>query len=235
MTRATSLFHFTEKFDTLKTILKCGFFWPRYFIEEKSWLAPDIIFPMVCFCDTGLSHLEEHTDFYGNYGLGMTQEWGEKLGLNPVIYLNDTSPLARKLKQSAKTEAPHLLAYIKPMVGPTTKTGSLEDKDFYEECEWRFVPEAVFTTKECGLPVSALTRQAALDRANEAMLEHPLIFGASDIRYLFVKDTSEIPDLYDFIQTLVDGYSAPELKILTSRILSLQELGQDPVLARVYR
>lgn len=58
--------------------------------------------PMVCFCDIPLSMLEKHmngyewifegrgqkVNGYGQFGLGMTKEWGIEMHLNPVAYTN---------------------------------------------------------------------------------------------------------------------------------------------------
>lgn len=42
-----------------------------------------------------------------------------------------------------------------------------------------------------------------------------------------MKHTDEIPALVDFIGQELDGYSAKQLKVLYSRIVSLDELGHD--------
>jgi len=63
--------------------------------EARSFIRDAI--PMVCFCDIPLSQLVSHIDTYGKYGLGMSKEWGIKKGLNPVIYFNKNSLLAKRL------------------------------------------------------------------------------------------------------------------------------------------
>jgi len=99
--RTQSLFHFTKKFETLKAILESGYFWARYSLEDISWGKGEkrlyYALPMVCFCDIPLSRIEEHTEFYGGYGIAMTQERGIRNGLNPLIYLNTESPLRNHL------------------------------------------------------------------------------------------------------------------------------------------
>ncbi len=78
--RSDTLFYFTKNIDTLKSILKNGF-WPRYSLEDFNWYNPQmgsIAYPMVCFCDIPLIRPREHVSFYGDYGLGMTKQWAKK-------------------------------------------------------------------------------------------------------------------------------------------------------------
>lgn len=50
--KSNALFHFTKNVETLKLILKGGF-WPRYCLEDVAWLGYEqfsyIGYPMVCF------------------------------------------------------------------------------------------------------------------------------------------------------------------------------------------
>ena len=36
-----------------------------------------------------------HTDFYGEYGIAFSKEWGEKNNLQPIHYLNEQSQYTR--------------------------------------------------------------------------------------------------------------------------------------------
>lgn len=87
--KSDNLFHFTKSIDILELILVGGFK-PRYCLEDVAWQGIDteefIAFPMTCFCDIPLSRISEHTDFYGQYGLGMSKDWGAKNNLDPVLY-----------------------------------------------------------------------------------------------------------------------------------------------------
>jgi hypothetical protein len=127
--RTKSLFHFTNALQTLCRILEDGF-WPRYCHEYIGWVATDpefIAIPVVCFCDIPLSRLTEHTAFYGNFGIGMTQEWGLNSGLNPVFYISKDLTLFPPLKGLFNNPHPKVddskfwvmqtLGYTKPLVG----------------------------------------------------------------------------------------------------------------------
>ena len=102
-----SLFHFTPCLNNLLGILDKTFY-PRYCYENFEltrrmtqlieWVhLIDAALPMVCFCDIPLSQLVNHIRIYGRYGLGMSKEWGIRERLNPVIYFNKNSHLAKLL------------------------------------------------------------------------------------------------------------------------------------------
>ncbi len=92
------LFHFT-KFDFLLGIIQSGFY-PRYnmehtFLSDLFERKVDFaLIPMVCFCDIPLNMVEEHSEKYGKCAIGLTKKWGEKYGLNPVIYIHKNSIIA---------------------------------------------------------------------------------------------------------------------------------------------
>lgn len=103
-----SLFHYTKKLNTLKTIIKTGFRY-SYSPEEHServakgeeWTSYDnmkpistsepqccIAVPMICFCDIPLLKASEHRKKYGNYCIGVNKELIRGLlpSLNPLLY-----------------------------------------------------------------------------------------------------------------------------------------------------
>jgi hypothetical protein len=272
--RTHSLFHFTEELASVQGILSSGLFWPRYSLEDLSWTVTDkstedwqLAFPLVSFCDIPISRIEDHTEVYGEYGIGLTQDWGKSAGLNPLLYVNGKSPFAKELYRAAVTvfekgekktiqptaaedgsvtpqgtaadtaaeqdwtslyEALHLLSYTKPLTGEVRKASGGLTKNFYAESEWRYIPSAVMTTDQCYLSVEQFKNRKTRLAANEAVMEKgALAFTIGDIRYLFVKTISEIPLLVDFINSNLGQYPANQLKILLSRILSLEELRYD--------
>src|SRR5437660_733066 len=100
---ANSLFHFTNSLDSLLNILKEEFR-PRFCLENFSGVFPsrrgasvEWAVPMVCFCDLPLSQTTFHLSVYGDYGIGLTKEWGKKNGIAPVLYAYSGSILSSKL------------------------------------------------------------------------------------------------------------------------------------------
>jgi len=133
--RSNSLFHFTKQYQTLLQILLNGFK-PRYSIEDIRWLGfpgdSKIGVPMVSFCDIPLSLNEAHIRDFGNYGLGMSREWGQRNYVTPVRYVQKDSPVAEQYR-SLRGDAKDVMQML---------TTTLQNIWFFEECEWRFVPQS---------------------------------------------------------------------------------------------
>lgn len=241
--RSNSLFHFTKGMDRLKNILKDGF-WPRYCLEDVRWQgrpANDFVaFPMVCFCDIPLGRLDEHVGFYGGFGLGLTKEWGAKNNLNPVMYFAGDNPLhgalkgltsaAFKLKDDDKNAAlknvRFILANSKPTAGQMIVSGKPVEKVFYQESEWRFVPQhddiALHLRRE------DYENEEKLAVWHEKTSEFAMLkFLPSDVRYIFVPKDADIPGIMNFLQVELDGYPNADLKLLMSRVTSLESMSVD--------
>jgi len=232
--RSHTLFHFTKSVESLKSILKDGF-WPRYCLEDFNWYNPQtgyISYPMVCFCDIPLTRLEEHVRFYGEYGVGLTKRWGVSNGLSPVIYLSQTSPVSlsfSKLFNSTKNcaeDVNSIISCIKPIEGNMVVGGIPISKEFYQENEWRYVPKS----QQIRQWVSKEDHSNAqmLFTLNEAAKQHGKIQASpDDIKYIFVKSDADIPSVIDFIQTELGHYSGNNLKVLMSRVVSLESINVD--------
>jgi hypothetical protein len=242
--KSETLFHFTKSLDTLQAILRFGY-WPRYCLEDIEWLREEpsdsgfVSFPVVCFCDIPLSRVDEHVLFYGEYGLGMTKEWALRNGLSPIHYVPPSGPFTETFKALGQLAAADFTAdrealrkicllamYMKPLTGSMTVSGSPVVKNFYQESEWRFVAKSddisFFLTSDEHANADKL-RAANEKTRTQCMLR----FLPSDVRYLFVRSDSDIPALMNFIQVDLDHYPAADLKILMSRVASLESIGRD--------
>lgn len=176
---SNTLFHFTDEINYLINILNNNFR-PRYCFENLSCLDPnrsplglgpvrDFAFPMVCFCDLPLSLTGRHLATYGNYGIGLTKEWGMRNRLSPILYVHQDSPLNQMIDRAAEIVTglefdnrnheldahakvtidvesltktfDHLLSVTKPYQGPFRRRNKTIPKvRFYDEREWRFLP-----------------------------------------------------------------------------------------------
>ncbi|HDY7832550.1 TPA: abortive infection system antitoxin AbiGi family protein [Vibrio vulnificus] len=242
--KSHTLFHFTNNKETLKLIFNHGY-WPRYCLEDIRWVnqvnAPYMAFPMVCFCDIPLSRISEHVSFYGNYGLGMTKEWANANGLNPILYLASENNLMAEFRalndhanglgdaskvESAKCTMRHIYMHVKPADGTMLMNNQLVEKEFYQESEWRYVPKHPQIVSH--LKKSEFDDEERLTLENEKTKEHgSLSFTPRDVKYIFVKNDADIPDIINFIQNELDHYQAADLKVLMSRVVSLESIQSD--------
>jgi hypothetical protein len=170
----------------------------------------------------------------------MSKEWAESNNLNPVLYVagqnnlsnellnfnNHANKLEKEHQEAAKTTMRYLFAHIKPTSGTMVMRGEPVEKAFYQESEWRYVPKSKHI-----LPYLSKAKYDVaekLEAQNELTKQHcSLKFTPSDVKYIFVKTDSDIPAIVDFIQANLDKYPAADLKILVSRIVSLESLHTD--------
>jgi hypothetical protein len=238
--RSSTLFHFTKNEDILFDIMENGF-WPRYCLEDIQWQggADFVAFPMVCFCDIPLARIADHVSFYGSYGIGLSREWAEKNNLNPLLYISGGSGLCSAVKRifghtlaiKGEGDAPiddsrYLIAHSKPTVGQMILEGEPVEKEFYQESEWRFVPshdEVInylrheqFEDKDLLEEKHAKTREFS-----------SLKFLPSDVSYVFVPKDSDIPNIINFMQNRLDHFPNADLKVLFSRVISLESIKRD--------
>jgi hypothetical protein len=242
---ANTLFHFTQK-ENLISILTSNFS-PKYSLEDLSNATPRIsiykeaYIPMVCFCDLLFSQIKDHIDFYGDYGIGLRKkEWGIKKGISPIVYVAPESNSAiqiqgiatiigSRLKSSSdrnviRKQLQNFYKFVKPYSGDIVnrKNHRKENKVFYNEREWRYVP-----TDFQVLPKKK-TSKKALDNRNASMQEaDKLTFDAKDIKYIIVKRENEIPEFADFIESQLTQFSESDRKILVSKLISVEQIKDD--------
>jgi hypothetical protein len=195
---------------------------------------------MVCFCDIPISRVGEHVNFYGEFGIGLSKEWAEANRLTPILYVasNNHIPdsyrkiidLAYNLEEAAKNEAKksvrYLLAHAKPTDGNMVIGGEFIPKEFHQESEWRYVPKNE-KIKDYLKRVEFENEDVA-NKNNKLTKEHCTIeFTPKDIKYIFVKSDTDIPGIINFIQTELDHYPSADLKLLMSRVTSLESIRND--------
>lgn len=240
--KSQSLFHFTKSLDNLKLILQNGF-WPRYCREDIKWLGLDrefVAFPMVCFCDIPLSRIEEHVKFYGSYGIGLNKQWAELQNLTPILYVSKKHPVAEtykaitrhamNLEGDAKAEIisniRYQLAHAKPTVGNMVIQKKIITKEFYQESEWRYVPS--INDGKGYIKEADYTDEAFLIEKDQNTFDnYRLKFAPSDVQYIFVENDNDIPVVMNFIDSHMGSYSNNDVKILMSRVTSLESIKKD--------
>jgi len=159
----------------LKSILTEGFL-PSYCLENFDTFkflsggrlpgSFEMAVPMVCFCDIPLSKVKAHMTQYGHYGIGLKKDWGLTSGIAPLIYASKDSATTRVIDSSLKYCLSHpdfirdagifsqfnnllrLVRFSKPYQGPFFRRGKYlkVPVTFYNEREWRYVPEIVLSS-----------------------------------------------------------------------------------------
>jgi hypothetical protein len=231
--KSDTLFHFTKTLENLESILSNGF-QPRHCQEDIEWFGKSshirLAYPMVCFCDIPLSRLTKHVDSYGNYGLGLTKNWSLRNNLCPVIYTPPESSITKlanflfnRIGSDNNPETIQILyrtlSLIKPLTGKMEAEGQFIDVDFYQENEWRYIPDK----KSILFEHEYLSKK---EYYNEKMEKYTLKFDPEDISYIFVDTDKDIPRLVDFIMNL-DKIDTNALKILYTKIVSLERIVKD--------
>lgn len=228
-----SLFHFTDSVGTLGKILTSKCFHVNE-CEEHHWGGYKFSVPMVCFCDIPLSKIAYHTTQYGCYGIGLSEEWANSNKLCSVIYVRNNSELSKwtdkKLKDIAtkpncvvSAETIYILSRIKKYKGKISntkgeKTNKKKFAKFYDEREWRFVPNNL---KLQNIQIGKENDKFEFQDPSYTKLQ----FNLSDIEYLIVKNESERINIINVIDKIKDEKEA--LAILKSKIQTIQQIKRD--------
>ena len=245
------LFHFTGKED-LYRILESTF--KISYAREKiigSNNKREIGIPMVSFCDLKLSEIKHHMEKYGHYGIGLTKEWANKNGLNPVLYISRHSPFTdgllrgldsvhaqkRKIESSEKKENLlkdymnifNIYRYIKNYEGPLKRKGNskIENYRFADEREWRYVPPIDTEGVTPFVTMSQIRTSTQKNNLNNSINHIRLNFEPEDIRYLIVRKDTEISKLINHLKDVKQRFNQVTLNRLTSRILTSEQINRD--------
>lgn len=255
------LFHFSDKIENIINILS-NTFRPRYCLENYGTLFTGLVtgmsdklnehaLPMVSFCDLPLSNVKEHLEFYGDYGIGLKKKWGINNGLNPILYLCPDSKLCkhflnifhitqeRCIKRGEKPYPDELLNFfemvslIKLYKGKMWRKGKYtEERNFYNEREWRYVPNRSDLVRVAGSGW-ALKKEEFLDseklkQANKLLFNNfQLSFEPDDIKYIIVSKESEIIEMIKKVEEIKDKYNPNTVKLVASRIISAEQIRED--------
>ncbi len=248
----STLFHFTEKkwlFDILKETFKVSY-------ARETITAPNnerkLAVPMVSFCDIKLAEIKYFIEKdYGKFGIGLTKDWANRNGLNPVMYINRHCDLADKLidglngmyahisrlsniddiKKMTKSyhNLMNMYRYVKNYEGELIRKGKLVDPNyrFADEREWRFVPPLETPGVEPFVAISNITTQRQKDEYNSKVAHIKLSFEPDDIKYLFVETENDISELIDHLDYAKSKYSNDIRRRLASRILTVEQVQND--------
>ena len=124
--------------------------------------------------------------------------------------------------------------YMKSYKGLPWKNDSFSGElvNFYNECEWRYVPNP-YELSDNGI-LSYLSKEQFLDITYKNAMNKKLgevirlAFTPNDIKYIVVNSENEILNMCDQIDIIQgDKYSQNDLKLLKTRIISKEQILQD--------
>jgi len=239
------LFHFTKSMANLKSILKYGFFphyCPEYTLDAvdleaaKKRRSPMRAIALVSFCDLPLSLIKKHLEEYGEFGIGLTKEWGRRNGVTPVIYTHAKAqtrkPLVRlaaaaekRGSEETKKDLMVVAAYTKPFAGPAWRSNKVQRKVlFYDEREWRHLAstgasEPLFLDQRDYSNSSKLARLHARLKKTQALKVYP-----DDVQYLIVPHDDNILELVGCLKGL---YGKRDTILVTTAIMTINCITED--------
>lgn len=241
MESSNSVTHFTKKKTTLYKILDSMYFKPSYCKEEIDVDLPyeqssfTLGVPEVSFCDIPLSRILVHAKKYGKYGIALKKSWAINKGLTPIIYMEKHSKLASAVTgneylvstllahgdlnewanyktEKLQKEYIRLLAFMKNYSNDLTrKNKTFSDYRFYDEREWRYVPDDLEVKV---LYSNNFEEKADLNKSISS--QGRLNFSVDDINYIILRKNSDV-------QTFYDKYNA-KFNSLASKIITIEQL-----------
>lgn len=224
--------------------------------EESERPVIDIVSPMVCWCDIPLERIKNHTLRYGDYGIGINKKWAIQNFINPVVYIIENTTVARAVNAAAnlhiklhdlmledeelKKRLAHitgplynwhnyLTQHIKPYEYQRIPSRQ-EIRKFYDEKEWRYVPDSI-GFDDLTLYPSLYRTNEELDKAieigNEKVKNRNLWFSPEDITVLLVKEKNEKEEIAEaIIKTCNEKGYEDDIESLTSKIKTIDEINQ---------
>ena len=248
------LFHCTST-TGLRGILKEEGFRHSYAKEVISGVEKKRKFavPIVSFCDLRLSELAFHMKKYGEFGIGLSKEWAQNKGLNPVSYTNKSSEFTNALlsgvdELSAQIQARgieewddkavmafesymnilNVERYIKNYEGDLIR-GSRNRGcyRFADEREWRHVLPLKTKSIFPFIPEEMIQTAEQKRFYNKQIAGFYLKYAASDVKYIIVPSEKNVVPLRTFIHRLAGSYSASDKEHLLARILTAEQIRAD--------
>lgn len=244
---SNTLFHFTDKIENIQKIIENGF-------KMSYCLEVENAFPMISFCDLPLSLIKEQLQKYGNYGIGMSLNWGKENKLNPVFYFDENSNLIEDFRKAnlwsqsmmlevlAGKRNPqwvddnrpsmefllNLARYSKFYMSDLVRDDKIySNYKFYDEREWRYVPELPHNEI-----VNRMNKQEYEEYKKKNQKPHiqnySLKFKSTDIRYIILQEEAEILSFIDYLENQKHLFNKPrDFELLKTKISTTEQILQD--------
>lgn len=219
-----TLFHFRRDIEKLKDCLLHGLAF-GYLGESIADTKIAYYVNEICFCNIPLSMIDEHSEWYGHYAIGLKRHVAREWKATPVQYIHSKSPQISHSSSEKNVEFfrnSKMTPYLKPYKGKQFKSqeDGYKDKHFYDEKEWRIVRGDVIVEKY-------QNKRALYDRSVELAeihkCEERFPIGIDDIEYIILNNYKEFQEFSDFVNGNFPDHAAEYL----SKLLYLQQIKRD--------
>jgi hypothetical protein len=152
--------------------------------------------------------------------------------LNPKLLRYETEETNFAIRNVA-TMLYSFFTFLKPYEGEFWRDGQLVNKNvkFYDEREWRYVPPLNELNDRGLIPVMSKEQyynNQERDLYNKQLKKFfSLKFSAADIKYIIVKNDSEIIKFAEQIDRLAARYTQEEKRLLITRLMSMEQIISD--------
>jgi hypothetical protein len=224
---STTLFNFTDTYEHLVSNLEKGFYCGD--IYEKLPFSNKIGYrvPMVCFCDLPLGQIKEHLVWYGSFGIGIKRDYARENGVNPVWYIHKDNPVIKKAyhsKNRVELASSSILPYLKQFLGYQKNLNKEEHlKKFYDEREWRYVPQEPIYPAELMDKGSHLINEEYVELKKRKTV---MPIDLSKIEYIIVDKEENKIKLYKVLDKL-SKKSGVRYENLVSSIITCTQIRKD--------
>ena len=198
----------------------------RIILDTKSkFKLKSFAFPMISTSDYPLSEIGNNKWAYGDYCIGFDLNWGEKIGFSPVCYCSYGSHILQQanglLNMAIKNNSQDLIVWAMYMFSQMkfveaplkTKQKMFENYRFYDEREWRVVPNLTENNKAQVTPY--LTEDGYNDykekNGGKSLLEIGEEFQYGDIRYIIVKTKEDINKTKEIVGNEIHIFTKEEI------------------------
>ena len=248
---ANTLFHFTS-IKGLTGILSSSGFFCQYSDEHFENILPSkshyrfTYIPMTSFCDLTIMQLSNDSVYrknFGDFGIGLTKEWGIRKGVSPVMYVHKESQQTKRLYRlikavkdfrkrtnddetidSIEQEMIDSFKYIKPYAGNWQKKIKYRKKIvFYNEREWRYSP---LLHEHAVLSGVIKENKNEIEKLNKTLRETVIKFEVKDVKFIVIKSKKNIPVVAKAIHDM-PGIDDTQKNELITKIISFEEIRED--------
>ena len=194
-----------------------------------------IAFPMISLCDLPLSEFASNNWTYGDFAIGLSQEWGLAKGFNPVCYCNKRSMflnkvlgcLEEKLPLKIQNQILYFCAYLKYVQGPLkTSKKTFKNYKFYDEREERLILNPEENTDIKFMLLGEEYKKYKENNKNSSLINDKFVeFTNGDICYIVVNTSANIAKAKDIL--LKDGENIDNIVFLTKKQIMEDVIGAN--------